>query len=77
MSCSMVTPRYAVLVPVGTLHEFRHSALPRLGGQGASLLLLIAKSRHENPENIRRYFKPSERAFVEVTSLLAPDNRQR
>lgn len=47
-----------------------------LGKQGAILLLLIATSRHGNPKNVRRHFKPSERAFVEVTSLLASVNRQ-
>lgn len=36
------------------LHEYRHSALPHLGEQGASLLTLVAKSRHEKPENVRR-----------------------
>jgi hypothetical protein len=41
------------------LHEYRHSALTHLGEQGASLLMLMAKSRHKKPENVRRYFKPS------------------
>lgn len=54
------------------LHEYRHSALTRLGEQGASLLMLMAKSRHKKPENVRRYFKPSAEAIAEVTSLLAP-----
>jgi hypothetical protein len=27
--------------------------------QGAPLLMLMAKSRHKRPENVRRYFKPS------------------
>lgn len=30
------------------LHEFRHSALTRLGEAGASLLMLMAKSRHRS-----------------------------
>ncbi|WP_433501765.1 tyrosine-type recombinase/integrase (plasmid) [Sphaerimonospora sp. CA-214678] len=54
------------------LHEFRHSALTHLGEAGASLLMLMAKSRHKKPENLRRYFKPSPEAIAEVTSLLAP-----
>ena len=59
------------------LHEFRHSALTHLGEQGASLLLLMAKSRHKKPENVRRYFKPSAEALAEVTSLLAPGDSRR
>jgi integrase/recombinase XerC len=43
------------------LHEYRHSALTHLDEQGASLLMLMAKSRHKKPENVRRYFKPSPR----------------
>lgn len=35
------------------LHEYRHSALTHLGEQGASLLMLMAKSRHKKPENVR------------------------
>ncbi|MEV6154613.1 site-specific integrase [Nonomuraea sp. NPDC052129] len=54
------------------LHEFRHSALTHLGEAGASLLMLMAKSRHKKPENLRRYFKPSPDAIAEITSLLAP-----
>ncbi|HUR01839.1 MAG TPA: site-specific integrase [Nonomuraea sp.] len=54
------------------LHEYRHSALTHLGEQGASLLMLMAKSRHKKPENVRRYFKPSAEAIAELTSLLAP-----
>ena len=58
-------------------HEFRHSALTHLGEAGASLLLLMAKSRHKKAENVRRYFKPSHEAIAEVTSLLAPGGRHR
>ncbi|MBP2708020.1 hypothetical protein JOL79_29995 [Microbispora sp. RL4-1S] len=36
------------------VHEYRHSALTHLGEQGASLLMLMAKSRHKKPENVRR-----------------------
>lgn len=59
------------------LHEYRHSALTHLGEQGASLLMLMAKSRHKKPENLRRYFKPSAEAIAEVTSLLAPGDARR
>ncbi|MGX9891392.1 tyrosine-type recombinase/integrase [Streptomyces sp. NPDC002276] len=59
------------------LHEYRHSALTHLGEQGASLLMLMAKSRHKKPENVRRYFKPSPEAIAELTSLLAPGDSSR
>lgn len=51
------------------LHEFRHSALTHLGEGGASLLMLMAKSRHRKPENLRRYFHPLPEAIAsgEVT----------
>ncbi|MGI5159040.1 hypothetical protein [Microbispora sp. CA-102843] len=50
----------------------RHSALTHLGEGGASLLMLMARSRHKKTENVRRYFHPSPEAIAEVTSLLAP-----
>lgn len=59
------------------LHEYRHSALTHLGEQGTSLLMLMAKSRHKKPENVRRYFKPSPEAISELTSLLAPGDSRR
>lgn len=59
------------------LHEYRHSALTHLGEAGASLLMLMAKSRHRKPENLRRYFKPSPDAIAELTSLLAPGDTRR
>lgn len=59
------------------LHEFRHSALTHLGQAGASLLMLMAKSRHKKPENLRRYFKPSPDAIAELTSLVAPGDSGR
>ncbi|MFE7330108.1 tyrosine-type recombinase/integrase [Streptomyces sp. NPDC057565] len=59
------------------LHEYRHSALTHLGEQGASLLMLMAKSRHKKPENVRRYVKPSPEAIAELTSLLAPGGSNR
>ncbi|MDT0382879.1 site-specific integrase, partial [Streptomyces sp. DSM 42041] len=48
-----------------------------LGEAGASLLMLIAKSRHKKPENVRRYFKPSPDALAEIISLLAPGDSRR
>ncbi len=54
------------------LHELRHSGLTHLGEAGATLLELMAKSRHRKPENLKRYFKPSPQALREITSLLAP-----
>ncbi|MED7828323.1 site-specific integrase, partial [Streptomyces chiangmaiensis] len=61
----------------GDLHEWRHSSLTHLGEAGASLLMLMTKSRHKKPENVRRYFHPSAEAIAEVTSLLAPGNSRR
>ncbi|MGW2280407.1 site-specific integrase [Streptomyces sp. NPDC001770] len=54
------------------LHEYRHSGLTHLGEAGAGLPMLMTKSRHKKPENVRRYFHPSAEAIAEVTSLLAP-----
>jgi integrase/recombinase XerC len=59
------------------LHEYRHSGLTHLGEQGASELMLMAKSRHKKAENVRRYFKPSPEAIAGVTSLLAPGDARR
>ncbi|WP_330321131.1 site-specific integrase [Streptomyces clavifer] len=59
------------------LHEYRHSSLTHLGAAGASLLMLMAMSRHRKPENVRRYFKPSPEAIAELTSLLAPGDARR
>jgi hypothetical protein len=59
------------------LHEWRHSGLTHLGEAGASLPMLMAKSRHKKPENVRRYFRPSAEAIAEVTSLLAPGGSRR
>jgi hypothetical protein len=39
--------------------------------------MLMAKSRHKKPENLRRYFKPSAEAISELTSLLAPGDARR
>lgn len=54
-----------------------HSGLTHLGEQGASELMLMAKSRHKKAENVRRYFKPSPEAIAEVASLLAPGDARR
>ncbi|MCW2948572.1 MAG: recombinase [Actinoallomurus sp.] len=59
------------------LHEYRHSFLTHLGEAGASLLTLMAKSRHKKADNVRRYFKPSPEAIAELTSLLAPGDSRR
>lgn len=59
------------------LHEYRHSSLTHVGEQGASLLMLMAKSRHKKAENVRRYFKPSPEAIAELTCLLAPGGSNR
>jgi hypothetical protein len=39
--------------------------------------MLMAKTRHKKPENVRRYFKPSPDAIAEITSLLAPGDSRR
>ncbi len=54
-----------------------HQSLTHLGEGGASLLVLMAKSRHKKPENVRRYFHTSAEAIAEVTSLLAPSDGRR
>ncbi|MEU2253812.1 site-specific integrase [Nocardia xishanensis] len=54
------------------LHQLPHSGLTHLGEAGASLLELMAKSRHRKPENLRRYFKPSPQAMRDLTSLIGP-----
>jgi integrase len=59
------------------LHEWRHSGLTHLGEAGASLLMLMTKSRHKKPENVRKYFHPSPEAIAEITSLLAPGGSRR
>lgn len=46
----------AMLWPADSLHWNR-------GEQGASELMLMAKSRHKKVENVRRYFKPSAEAI--------------
>jgi len=59
------------------LHELRHSGLTHLGESGASLLELMAKSRHRKAENLHRYFKPSPQAMRELTSILGPGAERR
>lgn len=59
------------------LHEFRHPGLTHLGEQGASLLMVTAKSRHRKAENVRCHFKSSPNAVAELTSLLAPGDTRR
>ncbi|MEV0778391.1 hypothetical protein ACIBLA_20910 [Streptomyces sp. NPDC050433] len=52
----------------------RHWSGPdsRTSAGGASLPMPMAKSRHKQPENARRYLHPSAEAIAEVTGLLAP-----
>ncbi len=39
------------------------------------MLMLMAKSRHKKPENVRRYFKPTHEAISELTILFPPRRR--
>ncbi|SFF91452.1 hypothetical protein SAMN05216251_13711 [Actinacidiphila alni] len=41
------------------------------GDQGASLLMLMAKSRLRKPENVKRFFKRSPESIAKVTGLMA------
>lgn len=78
--CSAPLRQHTALRGPGTgwdLPEYRHSALTHLGEQGAALLMLMAKSRHKKPENVRRHFKPSPEAIAELTSLVAPGDARR
>lgn len=59
------------------LREWRHSGLTHLGEAGASLPMLMAKSRRKKPENVRRCFYPSTEAIAEVTSLPASGDSRR
>ncbi len=84
LSCSqaraLLDERTAVGGAPGTgwdLHEYCHAGLTYLGGQGASELMLMAKSRHEKAENVRRYFTPSAEAIAGITRLLAPGDARR
>ncbi|RFC77568.1 hypothetical protein DXZ75_06690 [Streptomyces sp. AcE210] len=46
-------------------------AVQRSKARSRALLMLMAKSRHKKPENVRRYFTPSPEAMAELASLLA------
>jgi phage terminase small subunit len=72
-TCSIATRSH----PHTASADTSHSSLTHLGEQGASPLMLMAKSRHKKPENVRRYFKPSPEAIAELTSLLAPGDGRR
>ncbi|KPC85431.1 hypothetical protein ADL35_14555 [Streptomyces sp. NRRL WC-3753] len=37
--------------------------------------MLMSKSRHKKPENVRRYAKPSPEAISELTAFLRPVTR--
>lgn len=71
------TPPYAGPGTGWDLHEYRHSGLTELGVQDTSLLMLMAKSRHKKPENVRRYSKPSHAAISKLTSPHAPGDAPR
>ncbi|APE36216.1 hypothetical protein BOX37_22395 [Nocardia mangyaensis] len=63
---------------IGDCGERRYaSGRDHLGEAGASLLELMAKSRHRKAENLRRYFKPSPQAMRELTSILGPGAERR
>ena len=51
-----------------TLHQLRHSSLTHLGEQGASTILLQAKSRHQDPRTLAIYTKPGNEAIAQLTS---------
>ena len=51
-----------------TLHQLRHSSLTHLGEQGASTILLQAKSRHQDPRTLTIYTKPGNEAIAQLTS---------
>lgn len=54
--------KHTALAGPGTgwdLHEWRHSSLTHLGEQGASELMLMAKSRRKKAENVRRGNQPA------------------
>ncbi len=59
------------------LYEWRHPGLTHPGEAGASLPILMAKSRHKKPENVQRSFHPSAEATAEITILLAPGGGRR
>ena len=52
-----------------TLHQLRHSSLTHLGEQGASTILLQAKSRHQDPRTLAIYTKPGNEAIARLTSV--------
>ena len=51
-----------------TLHQLRHSSLTHLGEEGASTILLQAKSRHQDPRTLTIYTKPGNEAIAELTA---------
>ncbi|MEU0568447.1 hypothetical protein ABZ297_24115 [Nonomuraea sp. NPDC005983] len=60
------------------LHEFRHSALTHLGEAEASLLMLMAKSRHKKSRRTCAATSSSPQgAIAELTSLLALGDSRR
>jgi integrase/recombinase XerC len=49
------------------LHELRHSGLTHLGEAGASLVELMAKSRHRKPENLHSYLHAAGKYVLPLT----------
>lgn len=46
-----------------TLHQRRHSALTHLGEEGVSAVLLLAKSRHQDPRTLARCGRPGSKPW--------------
>ena len=65
-TCSIATRSH----PHTASADTSHSSLTHLGEAGPSLLM--PKSWHKKPQNVRRYFKPSQEAIAELTSLPPP-----
>jgi hypothetical protein len=67
---------WRVLTSNVDLREYRHSSLTHLGEQGASPLMLMAKSRHKAGER-PPLLQAVPEAIAELTSLLAPGDGRR
>ncbi|WP_206539010.1 hypothetical protein [Nocardiopsis xinjiangensis] len=59
------------------MHEYRHCGLTCLVEAGSGLVVFMVESRHERPENVRKYFHLSVEAVAEVISLLASEGSRR
>jgi len=60
-----------------TLHQLRHSSLTHLGEEGASAVLIQAKSRHRDPRTLARYAKPGIEAVAALTAEFDRSRRHR